>query len=66
MVQLPHEDFVYFADSARLPYGPRPRREIEAFSLEVAEELLARRDQAARGRLQHAPRRPRCRRCASG
>jgi glutamate racemase len=43
LVQLPHEDFVYFADSARVPYGPRPREEIEAFSLEVAEELLARR-----------------------
>ena len=43
LVQLPHEDFVYFADSARVPYGPRPRGEIEAFSLEVAEELLARR-----------------------
>jgi glutamate racemase len=43
LVQLPHEDFVYFADSARVPYGPRPRAEIEAFSLEVAEELLARR-----------------------
>ncbi len=43
LVQLPHEDFVYFADSARLPYGPRPREEIETFSLEVAEELLARR-----------------------
>ena len=34
---------MYFADSARVPYGPRPREEIEAFSLEVAEELLARR-----------------------
>ena len=43
LVQLPHEDFVYFADTARVPYGPRPRGEIEAFSLEVAEELLARR-----------------------
>jgi glutamate racemase len=42
LVQLPHEDFVYFADTARVPYGPRPREEIEAFSLEVAEELLAR------------------------
>src|SRR5213078_2183932 len=30
-------------DSARVPYGPRERDEIEAFSLEVAEELLARR-----------------------
>src|SRR5918992_925305 len=43
LVQLPNEDFVYFADSARVPYGPRPRQEIETFSLEVAEELLARR-----------------------
>ncbi len=43
LVQLPHEDFVYFADSARVPYGPRPREEIEAYSLEVAEELLTRR-----------------------
>jgi glutamate racemase len=43
LVQLPNEDFVYFADAARVPYGPRPRGEIEAFSLEVAEELLARR-----------------------
>jgi glutamate racemase len=43
LVQLPSEDFVYFADAARVPYGPRPREEIEAFSLEVAEELLARR-----------------------
>lgn len=42
LVQLPHEDFVYFADSARVPYGPRPAAQIEAFSLAVAEELLAR------------------------
>jgi glutamate racemase len=42
LVQLPHEDFVYFADAARVPYGPRPSAEIEAFSLQVAEELLAR------------------------
>ncbi len=43
LVQLAHEDFVYFADAARVPYGPRSRREIEAFSLEVVEELVARR-----------------------
>jgi glutamate racemase len=42
LVQLPHEDFVYFADSARFPYGARTQAELEAFSLEVAEELLAR------------------------
>jgi glutamate racemase len=43
LVQLPHEDFVYFADAARFPYGERSAAELEAFSLEVAEELLARR-----------------------
>ena len=43
LVQLPHEDFVYFADAARFPYGERTAAELEAFSLEVVEELLARR-----------------------
>jgi glutamate racemase len=43
LVQLPHEDFVYFADAARFPYGERTPRELEAFSLQIAEELLARR-----------------------
>jgi glutamate racemase len=43
LVHLPAEDFVYLADSARLPYGRRTPEELERFSLEVAEELLARR-----------------------
>jgi glutamate racemase len=43
LVQLPHEDFVYLADAARLPYGMRTHAEIERFALECAEELLARR-----------------------
>jgi glutamate racemase len=43
LVQLPHEDFVYLADTARFPYGPRPAEELERFSLQIAEELLARR-----------------------
>jgi glutamate racemase len=43
LVQLPAEDFVYLADSARLPYGNRSPEELEAFALEIAEELLARR-----------------------
>jgi glutamate racemase len=43
LVQLPHEDFVYFADAARFPYGERTPQELEAFSLQIAEELLARR-----------------------
>jgi len=43
LVQLPAEDFVYLADSARFPYGSRTAAELEAFALEVADELLARR-----------------------
>jgi len=43
LVQLPQEDFVYFADAARFPYGDRTVAELEAFALEVAEELIARR-----------------------
>jgi glutamate racemase len=42
LVQLPHEDFVYLADAARFPYGERSRPELERFSLQIAEELLAR------------------------
>src|SRR5919109_4317340 len=43
LVQLPTEDFVYLADSARFPYGARTQHELEAFALEIAEELIARR-----------------------
>src|SRR3712207_6156929 len=43
LVQLPAEDFVYFADSARFPYGERSAGELVDYALEVAEELIARR-----------------------
>jgi glutamate racemase len=43
LVRLPHEAFVYLADTARFPYGTRTRAELERFSLEIAEELLRRR-----------------------
>jgi glutamate racemase len=43
LVQLPAEDFVYLADSARFPYGGRGIGELESFALEVADELIARR-----------------------
>ncbi len=36
LVTLPHEDFVYLGDAARLPYGPRPLAELRRFSREVA------------------------------
>jgi glutamate racemase len=36
LVTLPHEDFVYLGDGARLPYGSRPLDEIRTFAAEIA------------------------------
>jgi glutamate racemase len=41
LVHLPHEDYVYLGDTARFPYGERTTEELERFTLEVAETLLA-------------------------
>lgn len=38
---LPHESFVYFADSAYNPYGDKPDAEVIARSFAVTEELIA-------------------------
>jgi glutamate racemase len=43
LVTLPHEDFVYLGDHARLPYGPRPLDEVRDFSREIA-AFLERQD----------------------
>src|SRR5919106_2956781 len=43
LVTMPHEDFVYLGDAARLPYGPRPLLEIAGFAGEIA-RWLARED----------------------
>ncbi|HVP01505.1 MAG TPA: glutamate racemase [Solirubrobacteraceae bacterium] len=42
LVRLPSEDFVYLGDTARFPYGDRRPQELRAFSLQIADELLAR------------------------
>lgn len=39
---LPHEPVVYFGDTARSPYGPRPLEEIRGFAREIAAYLLGR------------------------
>jgi glutamate racemase len=39
---LPHEAVVYFGDTARSPYGPRPLDEIRTFAREIASHLLER------------------------
>jgi len=41
LVTMPHEDFVYLGDAARLPYGPRSRAELRRFSREIAGYLEA-------------------------
>jgi len=41
LVTLPHEDFVYLGDAARLPYGPRQLPEIRRFAREIAAWLEA-------------------------
>lgn len=42
LVHLPAEDYIYLGDTARFPYGERMQEELASFSLEIAEELLAR------------------------
>jgi glutamate racemase len=39
LVTMPHEDFLYLGDHARLPYGPRPLPEIARFAHEIAAYL---------------------------
>ena len=39
LVTMPHEDFDYLGDAARLPYGPRPLPEIRRFAHEIATYL---------------------------
>ena len=37
---LPHEDVIYFGDTARCPYGPRPKEEVRGFALEIMDALV--------------------------
>ncbi len=39
LVTMPHEDFVYLGDGARLPYGPRPLGEIRRYAHEIGAYL---------------------------
>src|SRR5215204_6696947 len=41
LVTMPHEDFIYLGDLARLPYGPRPLDEIRRYAGEIAGYLEA-------------------------
>ncbi len=37
--QLPHENIVYFGDTERMPYGPRPQSEVRRFAMEIIDFL---------------------------
>ena len=39
---LPHENFIYYADSGHCPYGGKPREEIAARAHAISEQLIAR------------------------
>ena len=39
---LPDEQFLYFGDTGRFPYGPKPADEVLKYSLEIAELLVER------------------------
>jgi glutamate racemase len=41
LVSLPAEDYLYLGDTARFPYGVRSQAELRAFSIEIADHLLA-------------------------
>ena len=41
---LPAEDLVYFGDTARYPYGPRPLDEVREFALQITRLLIERHD----------------------
>jgi glutamate racemase len=40
LVSLPSEDYIYFGDTARFPFGERTQTELKRFSREIADHLL--------------------------
>src|SRR3954447_14611409 len=39
---VPNENLLYFGDTGRFPYGPKPAEDVLKFSLEIADFLLER------------------------
>ena len=39
---LPHESTLYFGDTGRFPYGPKPRHEVEKYAIEIGDLLVDR------------------------
>ncbi len=44
--RLPHQDFLYLGDTARVPYGRKPREMVQEFASEVVEFLIKKGVQA--------------------
>lgn len=40
--RLPHEDFIYLGDTARVPYGSKPLEMVRGFAYEISLELISR------------------------
>ena len=38
--QMPHESFIYYADTAHVPYGPRDPQELRMFASSISEFLI--------------------------
>ena len=38
--QLPHEPVLYYGDTARQPYGPKPIAEVRSYALECLDHLV--------------------------
>ena len=39
---LPHESIVYFGDTGRFPYGPKPRDDVRKYAREICDVLVER------------------------
>jgi glutamate racemase len=37
---LPHEDYIYYADTANVPYGPKPKEEVKKYIFDAIEFIV--------------------------
>lgn len=40
MTQLPHEQFLYYADTKHVPYGSKPKEDVKRFILDAAADIM--------------------------
>lgn len=39
LLRLPHEDYIYYADTLHVPYGPKPKEEVRGYIFEAVDYL---------------------------